>query len=110
MPSDPQNKAERPDSNVVALHRVEFVASIEKKLSEARRFFSLHDYRSCEELVLEVLTVAPQNSKARALLDLSSIKLSKRKLYKKIAEPQSQASLPNSPARCHRPPQLLLPA
>jgi hypothetical protein len=98
MPSDPQNKAERPDSNVVALHRAEFVTSIEKKLSEARRFFSLHDYDSCEELVQEVLAADPQNSKAKALLDLSSIKLSKRKLYKKIAEPQPPASLPSGPA------------
>jgi hypothetical protein len=95
MPSDPQNKAERPDGNVVALHRAELVASIERKLSEARRFFSLHDYASCEELVQEVLAADPQNSKARALLDLSSIKLSKRKLYKKIAEPQSSALQPS---------------
>ena len=98
MPSDPQDKAERPDSNLVALHRAEFETSIEKKLSEARRFFSLHDYASCEELVQEVLAADPQNSKAKALLDLSSIKLSKRRLYKKIAEPQAPASLPSSPA------------
>jgi hypothetical protein len=97
MPSDPHNKAERPDSNVVALHRAELVAAIEKKLSEARRFFSLHDYGSCEELVQEVLAADPQNSKAKALLDLSSIKLSKRKLYKKIAEPQPHGSPPSGP-------------
>jgi len=54
MPSDPQNKPERPD-NVVALHRAEFVASIDTKLSEARRFFSLRDYASCAGLVQEVL-------------------------------------------------------
>ncbi|MCI0722576.1 MAG: hypothetical protein L0338_26930 [Acidobacteria bacterium] len=94
MPSDSQNKMERPDGNVVALHRAEFVAGIEKKLSEARRFFSLHDYRACEELVLEVLAADPQNSKAKALLELSSIKLSKRKLYKKIVEPKPAAELP----------------
>lgn len=95
MPSDSQNKAEKADSNVVALHRAEFVASIEKKLSDARRFFSLHDYVSCEQLVQEVLASDPQNSKAKALLDLSSIKLSKRKLYKRIADAQS--SPPNGP-------------
>ena len=92
MPSDPQNKADRPDNNVVSLHRAEFVASIEKKLSEARRFFSLHDYASCAGLVHEVLAADPQNSKAKALLELSSIKLSKRKLYKKIADPDSPGS------------------
>jgi len=82
MPSEQQNKIE----NVVELRRAEFVASIEKKLSEARRLFSLRDYASCADLVQEVLGADPQNSKAKALLDLSSIKLSKRKLYKKIAE------------------------
>jgi len=94
MPSDPQNKAERPDNNVVALHRAEFVASIDKKLSEARRFFSLHDYASCAELVQQVLAADPQNSRAKALLELSSIKLSKRRLYKKIADPDTLSSLP----------------
>src|SRR5512134_574425 len=98
MPNDPQDKAERPDRNLVALHRAEFVTSIEKKLSEARRFFSLRDYASCEELVQEVLAADPRNSKAKALLDLSSIKLSKRRLYKKIAEPQPPASPPSGPA------------
>ena len=88
MPSDPQNKAASPDSNAVALHRPEFVASLDKKLSEARRFFSLHDYTSCLELVREVLAADPQNAKAKALHDLSAIKLSKRKLYKKIAGTQ----------------------
>lgn len=97
MPSDPQNKVERPDNNVVALHRAEFVASLEKKLSEARRFFSLHDYASCAVLVQEVLAADPQNSKAKALLELSSIKLSKRRLYKKIAEADTPGSLPNGP-------------
>ena len=99
MPSDPQNKADKPDNNVVELHRAEFVPVLERKLSEARRFFSLHDYASCAALVQEVLAVAPQNSKAKALLELSSIKLSKRRLYKKIAEADpsgSSAGGPNS--------------
>jgi len=98
MPSDPQNKAGRPDSNVVALHRAEFVASLDKKLSEARRLFSLHDYTSCAELVQEVLAADPQNVKAKALLDLSAIKLSKRKLYKKIAGTQPPAAPSSGPA------------
>lgn len=97
MPSDPENRVERSDNNVVALHRAEFVASLEKKLSEARRFFSLHDYASCAALVQEVLAADPQNSKAKALLELSSIKLSKRRLYKKIAEPNTPALLPSGP-------------
>jgi len=97
MPSDPQNKVEKPDNNVVALHRAEFVASLEKKLSEARRVFSLHDYASCAALVQEVLAADPQNSKAKALLELSSIKLSKRRLYKKIAEPNTPGLLPSRP-------------
>ena len=92
-------KPERPDNNVVALHRAEFVASIDKKLSEARRFFSLHDYASCAELVQEVLAADPQNSKAKALLELSSIKLSKRRLYKKIADPDPPGSLPGPDLR-----------
>jgi hypothetical protein len=87
-------KPERPDNNVVALHRAEFVASIDKKLSEARRFFSLHDYASCAELVQQVLAADPQNSKAKALLELSSIKLSKRRLYKKIADPDTPRFAP----------------
>jgi hypothetical protein len=99
MPSDPQNKAERPDNNVVPLHRAEFVASIDKRLSEARRFFSLRDYAACAELVQEVLAADPQNSKAKALLELSSIKLSKRRLYKKIADPDPPGSLPSPDLR-----------
>ena len=98
MPSDPKNKAASPDSNVVALHRAEFVASLDKKLSEARRFFSLHDYASCLELVREVLAADPQNAKAKALHDLSAIKLSKRRLYKKIAGTQPSPQLPNGSA------------
>ena len=98
MPSDPQNKAASPDSNVVAFHRAEFVASLDKKLSEARRFFSLHDYASCLEFVREVLAADPQNAKAKALHDLSAIKLSKRKLYKKIAGTQPSPQPPNGSA------------
>ncbi len=112
MPSDPQNKAERPDNNVVALHRAEFVASIDKKLSEARRFFSLRDYAACAELVQEVLAADPQNSKAKALLELSSIKLSKRRLYKKIADPDPPGSLPGPDLRAtpSTPPPAIGPA
>jgi hypothetical protein len=97
MPSDPQNKADKPDNNVVALHRAEFVTLLERKLSEARRFFSLHDYASCAVLVQEVLAADPQNSKAKALLELSSIKLSKRRLYKKIAEADTSGSSTGGP-------------
>src|SRR5262249_51516716 len=93
MASEQQNKVE----NVVELRRAEFVASIERKLAEARRLFSLRDYASCADLVQEVLTADPQNSKAKALLNLSAKKLSKQKLYKKIAEEPTSPSPAGGP-------------
>jgi len=88
MASDSQNKRNSPD-NVVSLSRHEFVADIEHKLTEARRLFSLHDFVPCEELLLKILELDPRNSKAKALYDLTAIKLSRRKLYKKIVDPRS---------------------
>ena len=82
---------------VVSLGRHELVAEIERKLAEARRMFSLHGYEACEKLALEVMEVDPQNSKAKALLDLSAIKLSKKRLYRKIVEtPHPLAPKPES--------------
>lgn len=92
MANDSQNKMPSRPDNVVSLSRHELVADVEKKLVEARRFFSLHDYRACEELVLAVLAVDPHNAKAKALLDLASIKLSRRKLYKKMVDPAAASS------------------
>ena len=87
--------------NIVSLNRHEFVAELEKKLVEARRLFSLQDYRASEELVMEVLAADPQNSKAKALHDLAALKLSKRKLYQKMVAPEDKASaeLTSTPAR-----------
>jgi hypothetical protein len=88
MASDSQNKKHNLADNVISLNRHEFVTDIEQKLAKARRLFSLQDYLPCEELVQQVLKADPQNSKAKALLELTAIKLSRRKLYKKIVSPQ----------------------
>jgi hypothetical protein len=88
MGSDSQNKNHNLADNIISLNRHEFVTEIEQKLAKARRFFSLQDYVPCEELVRQVLKADPQNSKAKALLDLTAIKLSRRKLYQKIVSPQ----------------------
>ena len=76
------------------------MADIEQKLAAARRLFSLHDYVPCEQLLLQVLELDPRNSKAKALYDLTAVKLSRRKLYKKMVEPKSADSLSgvNKPA------------
>ena len=71
----------------------------ERKLVAARRLFSLHEYRLCEQAVQEVLAIDAHNSKAKALLELTSIKLSKRKLYKKMVDPQQPTTLPLPPPR-----------
>jgi hypothetical protein len=99
MASDSQNKIPKPD-NVVSLNRHELVADVDEKLAEARRLYSLHDYRASEDLVQAVLRVDPQNSKAKALLELTSIKLSRRKLYKKMvdAAPVSSKAPAEAPA------------
>ncbi len=91
MASDPHNKPGNRGDNVVSLSRHEFVAEIEKKLAEARRFFSLRQYPACQEVALQVLAADPNNSKAKALVDLLSIKLSRRKLYRKLIDPQETA-------------------
>jgi hypothetical protein len=88
MASDSQNKKHNLADNVISLNRHEFVTDIEQKLAKARRLFSLQDYVPCEELVLQVLEADPQNPKAKALLELTAIKLSRRKLYQKIVSPQ----------------------
>jgi hypothetical protein len=104
MASDSHNKIPNRSDNVVSLSRHEFVANIERKLTDARRLFSLHDYGACEEIVLEVLAVDPSNTRARALLELASVKLSKKKLYQKMVDPKDApspslpASAPESPA------------
>jgi hypothetical protein len=78
---------------VVPLGRHALVVEIEEKLSEARRLFSLHDYRACELLVREVLRKDPQNPKAKALFDLTTIKLSTPPSTRKNPEPPTADSL-----------------
>jgi hypothetical protein len=93
MASEPGNTRRDRQEKVVSLGRHELVAEIDRKLSEARRMFSLRHYEPCEQLVREILESDPQNSRAKALLDLTTIKLSKKRLYRKIASttpPQSQ--------------------
>ena len=94
MSNDPQSKPQSRTDNVVSLNRHEPVANIEQTLATARRLFSLQEYVPCEELVLQVLSLDPHNAKAKALLELTSIKLSKRKLYKKIVEPRISGEPP----------------
>jgi hypothetical protein len=60
----------------------------EQKFKEVRRHLSLHNYAACEALLLQVLEADPQNTKAKRLLELAAIKLSRRKLYEKIVDPQ----------------------
>lgn len=106
MASDSHNKIPNRSDNVVSLSRHEFVANIEKKLTDARRLFSLHDYAACEEIVLEVLAVDSSNTRARALLELASVKLSKKKLYQKMVDPKGAPSptLPANPPQSPAPP------
>jgi hypothetical protein len=96
MSNDPQNKLQSRPDNIVSLSRHELVANIEQTLTTARRLFSLQEYLPCEELVLQVLSLDPHNAKAKALLELTSIKLSKRKLYRKIVEPRVSGELPKA--------------
>ena len=93
MSSDSQNNKQHILGNVVAIASGEGSSEIEQKLAAARRLFSLHEYLLCEQVVQEVLALDPQSSKAKALLELTSIKLSKRKLYRKMVDPQ----LPSRP-------------
>jgi hypothetical protein len=97
MSSDSQNSKPDFHGNVVPIRSGEDGTETEQKLAAARRLFSLHEYRLCEQVVQEVLAVDPHNSKAKALLELTSIKLSKRKLYKKMVDP-------NQPSRVQEPP------
>ena len=96
MSSDSQNSKPDFHGNVVPIRSGEDGTETEQKLAAARRLFSLHEYRLCEQVVQEVLAVDPHNSKAKALFELTSIKLSKRKLYKKMVDP-------NQPSRLQEP-------
>jgi hypothetical protein len=88
MSSDSRNSKQDFHRNVVPIRSGEDGTETERKLAAARRLFSLHEYNLCEQVVQEVLAVDPLSSKAKALLELVSIKLSKRKLYKKMVDPK----------------------
>ena len=88
MSSDSRNDRQGLPQDIVPLNSADTGMEIEQKLAAARRLFSLHEYALCEQLVHEILAVDPHNSKAKALFDLTSIKLSKRKFYKKMVEPR----------------------
>ena len=79
MPPDSSHLGRDRKDKVISLGRHMLVAEIEEKLIEARRLFSLRDYLGCEKVVSEILSKDPQNSKAKALLDLTTIKLSNAK-------------------------------
>ena len=97
MSSDSQNSKQDFHGNVVPIRSGEDGTETERKLAAARRLFSLHEYRLCEQAVQEVLAIDPYNSKARALLELTSIKLSKRKLYKKMVDPNATVHVAGAP-------------
>jgi hypothetical protein len=92
MSSDSGHLGRDRKDKVVPLGRHTFVAEIEENLSEARRLFSLHHYRACELLVREVLRKDPQNPKAKALFDLTTIKLSAPQSTRKTPEPPTSES------------------
>ena len=75
MPADSGHSGRERKEKGVQLRSHGGVAGIEDMLAEARRLFSLHDYRSCDKVAREILGKDPQNSKAKALLDLAAIKL-----------------------------------
>ncbi|HVN80789.1 MAG TPA: zinc ribbon domain-containing protein [Terriglobia bacterium] len=79
MPADSGHLGRERKEKVVELRRSGAVAEIEEMLSEARRLFSLHDYQSCDKMAREILGKDPQNSKAKALLDLATINLTNPK-------------------------------
>jgi hypothetical protein len=97
MSSDSRNNKQDFHGNVVPIRSGEDGTESDRKLAAARRLFSLHEYGLCEQIVQEVLAVDPHSSKAKALLELASIKLSKRKLYKKMVDPKQPSRLVEPP-------------
>jgi hypothetical protein len=93
MGNDRQNEKRRTADRAASLASHQALLDTEKKLSEARRLFSLREFLACEELLLQILERDPLNAKARALNELTAIKLHKRKLYKKLVEPRAGRNL-----------------
>jgi hypothetical protein len=100
MGNDSQNKKRTAAERAASLRRRDSVPDTERKLSEARRLFSLRDFVACDALLLQVLETDPLNSQAKALNELTAIKLQKRKLYNKLVDPRSPGkSQPSSISR-----------
>ena len=109
MAADSGHMGQNPKDKVVPLRRHILVAEIEDRLSEARRLFSLHDYQSCDKLAREILRKDPQNTKAKAILELASIKLTGAKHALKLeGSPASEEQ--TDTAKDKDSPHLSLPA
>jgi len=89
MGNDSQNKKRGSAERAASVGRRDSTTDTERKLSEARRLFSLREFVACETLLLQVLEIDPLNSKAKALSELTAIKLHRRKLYKKLVDPRT---------------------
>lgn len=74
--------------NSASLGEHDFVDEISDNLTRARRLFSLRDYESCEELARQVLDIDPENSTAKALVQLTGINRPSRKRLQKIVHPR----------------------
>src|SRR5215467_4468191 len=97
MGGDSQNKKRKPIDKVSIPASHGTLSDTERKLNEARRLFSLREFVACEALLIQILEADPLNSKAKALSELTAIKLHKHKLYRKLVEPRpARKSLPSS--------------
>jgi len=93
MGNDRQNEKRRAADRAASLASHQALLDTERKLHEARRLFSIREFLACETLLLQILEREPLNPKAKALIELTAIKLHKRKLYKKLVEPRAGRSL-----------------
>ena len=95
MGDDSQNNKRSSAERAASISRRDFVADTERKLSQARRLFSLGDFLACEALLRQILETDRLNTKAKALSELTAIKLHRRKLYKKLVDPRSSRTSPS---------------
>ncbi len=93
MGGDSQNKKRKPVDKVSIPASHNTLSDTEKKLNEARCLFSLREFIACEALLIQILEADPLNSKAKALSELTAIKLHKHKLYRKLVEPRPARKL-----------------
>jgi hypothetical protein len=95
MGDDSQNNKRSSAERAASISRRDFVADTERKLSQARRLFSLGDFLACEVLLRQILETDRLNTKAKALNELTAIKLHRRKLYKKLVDPRPSRTSPS---------------